>query len=153
MHTYICEISVLLRSYLFGRAPFAQTLKKVDRGRPSGHGRGGLGSVRAVCRAWRALQVFFRREWRRFPGFSSGGVTLYQVSFIFGNVGVVCSCVSMKTARLATTLGSLRRDRFGAHYHLSLGAVRAVCRVMRCLLSRKKKKNRPPTEIAWWVQF
>ena len=131
MHTYICEISVLLRSYLFGRAPFAQTLKKVDRGRPSGHGRGGLGSVRAVCRAWRALQVFFRREWRRFPGFSSGGVTLYQVSFIFGNVGVVCSCVSMKTARLATTLwipcaGLFFQAFFELDFQLVLFLARAI---------------------------
>ena len=37
----------------------------------------------------------------------------------------------MKTARLAITLGSLCRDRFGAHYHPILDALRAVCRVSR----------------------
>ena len=41
----------------------------LDRGRPSGHSsRGGLDSIRAVCRAWRALKLFFRLLWiRRFP--------------------------------------------------------------------------------------
>ena len=29
------------------------------RGRPSGHGRQGLGAIRAVWRAWRALEDFF----------------------------------------------------------------------------------------------
>ena len=33
--------------------------KEVDRGRPSGHSCQGLGAIRAVCRAWRALKVFF----------------------------------------------------------------------------------------------
>ena len=51
---------VLVLSYLLVRAPFAQTprSKEVDRGRPSGHSRRGLGAIRAVCRAWRALKVF-----------------------------------------------------------------------------------------------
>ena len=58
-------------SYLFIPAPFAQALKELDRGRPSAHSRQGLGSICAVCLTWRALKVFFRREWtRRFPGFS-----------------------------------------------------------------------------------
>ena len=35
--------------------------------------------------------------------------------------------ISLKTARLAITLSS----RFGVHYHPSLGALRAVCRVSR----------------------
>ena len=63
------------------------------------------------------------------------------------------SCISLHTARLAVTLGSLYRDRFGVHYHPSLGALRAVRRVchacehvpcaMRYFLL-SKKKNRPP---------
>ena len=46
-------------SYPFVRAPFAQTLTEVDRGRPSGHARRGWGSILAACRAWRALKVLF----------------------------------------------------------------------------------------------
>ena len=69
-----------------------------------------------------------------FPGFSFGGVTLYQASSIFRNVGVFCSYkFSIKTARLATTLGSLCRDWFGVHCHPSLGALRAVCRESGCM--------------------
>ena len=33
--------------------------KGVDRARPSGHSRRGLGAIRAVCRAWRALIFVF----------------------------------------------------------------------------------------------
>ena len=81
-YTYVCTSYIPTRivfvnfwclfahTYLFVRAPCAETLKGVDRGRPSGHGRRGLGSIRAVCCAWRALKIAFRREWiRRFPGF------------------------------------------------------------------------------------
>ena len=58
--------------------------------------------------------------------------------------------MSLKTARLAVTLGSLCRDRFGVHYHPSLDALRAVCRVARVhvppcnaiLFSRKKTGRR-----------
>ena len=39
--------------------------------------------------------------------------------------------ISLKTARHATTLGSLYRDRIGVHHHPSLGALCAVCRVSR----------------------
>ena len=57
---------------------------------------------------------------------------MYQASSIFRNVGVFCSYkFSMKTARLATTLGSLCRDWFGVHYHPISGALRAVCRASR----------------------
>ena len=74
-----------------------------------------------------------------------------------------CWCVlliriSLKTAQLATTLGSLCKDRFGVHDHPSLGALRVVCRVsrahvpcvMRCFL---QTKNRPPVQIAWVQRF
>ena len=37
--------------------------------------------------------------------------------------------ISVMTARLAVTLGSLCRDRFGLHYHPRLGSLRAACRV------------------------
>ena len=33
--------------------------KEVDRGRPFGHSRRGLGAIRAVYREWRALKVGF----------------------------------------------------------------------------------------------
>ena len=58
MYTYFCELLVLFGSYLFVRTPFAETLPEVDRGRPFRHSRRDLGSIRAVCRAWRALKVF-----------------------------------------------------------------------------------------------
>ena len=56
-----------------------------------------------------------------------------------------------KTARLATTLGSPYRDRFGVHGHPSIGALRAVRRVsrvpVRCVMRYffliKKKTGRP----------
>ena len=58
------------------------------------------------------------------------GVILYQVPSIFRSVDVFCSYLfCLKTARLATTPGSLCRDRFGVQYHPRLGALRAVCRV------------------------
>ena len=48
---YICDFG-----YFFAHiSSYAHRSHKL---RPSGHGRGGLGSIRAVCRAWRALQVF-----------------------------------------------------------------------------------------------
>ena len=57
----------------------------------------------------------------------------------------------------------LCRDRFGVHYHPSLDALRAVCRVARmhvpCVMRSfllAKKKNRPPVQIAsvkFWVFF
>ena len=87
-------------------------------------------------------------------------------NFLGQMLGVFCSCrtyMSLKTARLAVTLGSLCRDRFGVHYHPSLDALRAVCRVARmhvpCVMRSfllAKKKNRPPVQIAsvkFWVFF
>ena len=58
-YTSICDFWALFGSYLFVRAPFAQTLTEINRGRPSGYSRRGLGSIGAVCRARRALNLFF----------------------------------------------------------------------------------------------
>ena len=76
MYTYIGEflVTFFVHALLFVRAPFAQTLNGIDRGRPSGHSRRGLASIRAACRAWRELEVFFRREWvKTIHGFSVWG--------------------------------------------------------------------------------
>ena len=138
----ICDVFVVFRSYLFVCvlfvcAPFAQTLKEVERGRPSGHSRRNLGSIRAVCRAWRAYEVFF----------SAGGVdriisrvfflkryfgTRYYPPFFEMLVFLLIHTYPIEndTAR-NKTLGSTCRDRFTVHYHPSLGALRAVCRVSR----------------------
>ena len=125
----------------FGRSSIAslrtrtvRTFKEVDRGRLFGHSRRSLGSIRAVCRAWRALKVL------RLTGVDK---TISRV-FFFERFLVPstilhfskCWCfllirISLKTARLVTILGLLCRDRFGVHYHPSLGALRAVCRVSR----------------------
>ena len=68
-----------------------------------------------------------------FPGVFS--VRRCFVCCVFSNVFFFCSYirVSLKTARLATTLGSLCRDWFGVHCHPSLGALRAVCRESGCM--------------------
>ena len=75
----------------------------------------------AVCRAWRALKNFFSGGSGEddFPGF------LFEALFFIPYFSK-CWCfslirmVSLKTARLATTLGSLCKDRFGVHYPPSL---------------------------------
>ena len=82
---------------------------------------------------------------------------MYQVSSILRNVGVFAhTCLYMKTARLATTLGSLRRDRMGVQDHPSLGALGAVCRVlrvyvpciMRCFFSKKEQAAGPNSLVS-----
>ena len=55
MYTYICTRTVRVND------------KEVDGGRPSGHSRRGLGSIRAVCREWRALKVFSARVGKTIP--------------------------------------------------------------------------------------
>ena len=73
--------------------------------------------------------------------------------------------ISLQTAWYAVTLGSLCRDGFGAHYHPSLGALLAVCRVMRactvchafmcvCNAIFFPKEKKLSVQIAWvqlWV--
>ena len=117
--------------------------KEVDRGRPSGHSRRGLGSIRAICRAWRALKVFFcRREWvRQLPGFSFIGVIWYQVlPSIFRDVVFFSWYASSIRTRVSLIFengaacnnsGSGFPVRFGVRYHPSLGTLRAVYRVSR----------------------
>ena len=61
IHRFICEILVLFSL----TSPHAHRSHKrcheeVGKGKPPGHSsRWGLGSIRAVCRPWRALEVFF----------------------------------------------------------------------------------------------
>ena len=108
--------------------------KEVDEGRPSGHSRRGLGAIRALCRAWRALKVFF-----------SAGVDktisrefCVRRCFVFRPFKCWCAFliirISLKTARHAVTLGFLCRDRVGVHYHPSLARCVpcAVCHACMC---------------------
>ena len=127
---------------------------KVGRRRPSGHNRRGLGAIRAVCRAWRALKSFFRHEWiiDGFPGFLFKAFicTRYYPPFfemlvffaytrLFDN-GMACHNSGFPVQG---------RDELGVYYQPSLGALRAVCRVSRvrvpcvtrCFLSRTKQKT------------
>ena len=138
MYTYIWDLLVLFRSHPLVHAPFAQTLKEVDR-----EGRSGAGAVRAVRRARRralkafasagektiSWEVFLRRCFVAGIFFFS-----YQVSYYFPrNIGCfLLTRISLKMARLATTLGSLCRDRFGVHYHPSLSALRAAVHACTC---------------------
>ena len=66
MYTYFCDILECFRSYPFGRAPFAQTLRiSTEEGVVEVWAR----SVQCVARGLRSKVIFFRREWiRRFPG-------------------------------------------------------------------------------------
>ena len=154
----------------FGRSSIAslrtrtvRTFKEVDRGRLFGHSRRSLGSIRAVCRAWRALKVL------RLTGVDKtiSRVFFFERFLVPGTILHFSKCwcfllirISLKTARLVTILGLLCRDRFGVHYHPSLGALRAVCRVSRMHVPRvmpcffsPKKENRPPVQIAWVQLF
>ena len=109
--------------------------------------------IRAVSRVACAQSIFFRREWsRRFPGFSLRHVVLYSLFFM---LVFLLIRISLKTARLAKTLGSLCRDRLGVHYHPTLGALGAVCRASRVhvpfvmryqvhFFSKKKKEAAGP---------
>ena len=61
MYSYHCETFVCFRKYLFVRAPFAQKLRDfAEEGRPDTTVCGrGLGAIRALWSAWRALKLFF----------------------------------------------------------------------------------------------
>ena len=101
--------------------------EEVDRGGPSGHradsGRA-LGAIHAVCRAWHALELLFRREGvdktnsrvfflRRYFR------TWYQVlSSIFRKVGVFCSYVSYVRIkyRFGITAQLLGGASIGSHF-------------------------------------
>ena len=131
MYTNFCSFLVLLRSYLFIGAPCPQTLRRrsTGEGRPDTVSRRGSGVIRAACRAWRVLRRFLLGGSPRddFPGFLLEAFfgTRYPPSFgMLVSLGIR---ISLKTARLASTQGSLCRDRFGVHYHPSLGVLRAVC--------------------------
>ena len=129
-YTYVLYVYIFLRyfgvfSLISLRARTVRTnVKDIDRGRC----RRGLGAIRAMCRAWLALKSHF---------FSAGvDKTISGVSFqgailcpVFRNFGVFGLRISLKTARPATTLGSPCRDRLRVHFHASLGALRAMCRV------------------------
>ena len=55
-------IIVLFSSVYDHISSYACRLREILRylqGKPSGHDRRGLGSIRSVCRAWRALDIFF----------------------------------------------------------------------------------------------
>ena len=131
---HVCQYLVLFRSYLLVRAPFAWALKGIDRGKPSGHGRGGLGSIHALCRAWRARKalfsagvgktmsrVFFLRRYF-VPGFFAR-----TYLYIFGN-GPACRNSGFPVQEQVWLRG---------YYHPSLGAF-AVCQACMwavCLIS------------------
>ena len=68
--------------------------KKVNGGKPSGHSRRGLGAIRAVRRAYRALGVFFRRERKTISRVFSVRRFKNVLFPLLLNVGVFCSYVS-----------------------------------------------------------
>ena len=107
-----------------------------------------------MCPAWRAFKVFYLAgaDTTIFPGFLLEA--LFGTRYVSSISKKCCSVflrlrISMKTARLATTLGFLCRDRFGLDYCSALGALRALCRVsrvhvprgMKWFSSTKKKKE------------
>ena len=169
MYEYIYIRNFGTLSLIFLRTRTVRTnAKEVDRGRPSGHSRRGLGAIRAVCRAWHALKVvsagadkaicraFFLRR------YFDPGITLHcSKCWRF----LLISTISSEAAWLATTLGSLRRDRLGVHYHSTLGALRAVCCVTRAcavcnamfLLTKKEQAAGPNSllgaTLSWRTRF
>ena len=68
---------MIFSSFFYHISSYACRLGKscfCNRRKPSGHGRQGLGAIRAVWSTWRALTKQFPREWlRRFPGVSARG--------------------------------------------------------------------------------
>ena len=58
IYTYVCQIFVLLPTFLFVRALFGKTVNS-DTWSPAGHIGRGLGAIRALWSAWQALKVFF----------------------------------------------------------------------------------------------
>ena len=122
----------LVRFNLFvrPRSPFAQTIR-----RSTGEGRSDT-----VVEVWaRSVQCVARGVRSKFffsPGVGKTSLPFFMRRWFVPGILHFSKCivfsiqyVSSKTARLATTLGSLRR--YGVHYHPSLGALRAACRVSR----------------------
>ena len=123
-------ILVCFGSHTFVRAPFAQTLTGSTReGRPV-----------TVVEVWAQFVQCGARGVRSKFFLPAGGVDKtitgvsilrrYFVSSIIRLFSVffahIIRRISLKTARLAISLGFLWRDRFGVHYHLWLGVLRAV---------------------------
>ena len=117
--------------YFFARAPFAQTLAEVDRGRSSGHGRGGLGSIRAVFRAWRALKVYFSAEVittapcreHAYPQLT----TKLQPSHQAAGAG---SIMSVRQVRAVAFIGACNRSPDHANTSAAAAAAACVCCVI-----------------------
>ena len=154
-YTYICEIMVCFCLYLFVRAPFAQAQRRpTEEGRPE-----------TVVEVWApSVQCALKLCFSAGVGTTISRVFLCEVFFcflcFFKCWRVLLTRISLKTAWLAVTLGSLYMDRFGVLYHpTSLGVLRAVCRVpcvtRACAVCNAiqgtffLKKNRPPVQIAW----
>ena len=129
--TRICVFFVCFRTYLMVRAQFAQMLSRsTEEGHPDTVVEVWARSVQCVARGVLSKVFFSAGGDKTISRVSLLGVILYQVPSIFRSVDVFCSYLfCLKTARLATTPGSLCRDRFGVQYHPRLGALRAVCRV------------------------
>ena len=94
MCTYTLRFFRLLSiTSLRARTVRTNATKEVDRGSPSRHSRQGLGAMRAVCRAWGVLKVFFPAGVDKTISRSFlSGVVSY--SHFFAHVGVFCSYVS-----------------------------------------------------------
>lgn len=75
----------------------------------------------------------------RFAGFSTTLSVLWYPRFSkFCFFLLIRTGTSLKTAQISVAFGSLCRDRFGVHYHPSLGPPRAVCRVSRVHVQQKQ---------------
>ena len=130
MYTYICEILVRFRSYLRVRALLAKSLKVRRHRKPSGTCRRGLSSIRALRLAWRALKLFFFREWiRRFPGFLCMRPILYVRAGKILTVFVALSLTSTQTRTYTTgrQQNMQRARRYNAAAHKHQQATPCVC--------------------------
>ena len=144
MYSYVLEMSVLFSVIPIRTrtAPVARNTREFGRERPSGHSRRGLGAMRAVCRARRALKVFFfRREWTCKTISRAFFLRRYSVPRIIVQLpelfGVFGSCGSLLKRRSFPQLWvPCAATGLGHIYHQSLGALRALCRVSRARVRR-----------------
>ena len=164
MYTCICELwsgsitslrTRTVRTKRYGGRQGGQG--KVVRLQPSRFGRDSCSVERMACA--HALEVFFGGSGKDdFPVFYLRHC--FVPSIFRKKMSFLLIRTSSKTARLATTLGSLCRERFGVHYHPRLGALRVVYRVSRvacatcnAIFFLKKKKKQAAVPNSAWAQL
>ena len=150
-YTYNCDMLVFLCSYLFVRALFAQIVWRcTEEGRPDTPVEVWARSVPCVTRGVRSKLVSAGVDQ------TISRIFLLKCYFVPGILHFSkCLCfllmrISIKTTRIVPILGFLCRDKFGVHYHLSMGALRAVCHACMCdmgwdafFLNKKKQAAGP----------